>query len=80
VHQDPEYVAVHEKAETATPTNLQQSYMVCELPQKLNLLFSFLRTHTTSKMIVFVSSCKQVLAHSTASAGRFPARSGPNGP
>jgi len=61
---------VHEKAETATPTNLQQSYMVCELPQKLNLLFSFLRTHTTSKMIVFVSSCKQVCRIGSIS-GRF---------
>ena len=34
--------------------------MVCALPQKLNLLFSFLRTHPTTKMIVFMSSCKQV--------------------
>ena len=37
-----------------------QSYVVCELPEKLNFLFSFIRNHIKSKILVFVSSCKQV--------------------
>ncbi|KAJ3297434.1 ATP-dependent RNA helicase dbp4 [Borealophlyctis nickersoniae] len=57
---DPEYVAVHETAEHSTPTNLVQKYMVCELPQKLDILYSFVKTHLKQKIIVFVSSCKQV--------------------
>lgn len=36
-----------------------QAYVVCGLPDKLNLLFSFIRTHVHAKVIVFVSSCKQ---------------------
>ena len=55
----PEYLAVHEKAESVTPARLSQHYVVCRLPDKLNLLFSFLRTHTSSKIIVFLSSCKE---------------------
>ncbi len=34
--------------------------MTCNLDQKLDLLFSFIRTHLKSKIIVFLSSCKQV--------------------
>ena len=57
---DPEYVAVHEASESATPTNLTQKYAVIDLPQKLDVLFSFLKSHVKSKILVFVSSCKQV--------------------
>ncbi|KAI9208340.1 P-loop containing nucleoside triphosphate hydrolase protein [Polychytrium aggregatum] len=57
---DPEYVAVHEAETASTPSKLVQKYLVCELPQKLDVLFSFLRTHVKSKILVFVSSCKQV--------------------
>jgi ATP-dependent RNA helicase DDX10/DBP4 len=42
------------------PKALEQHYVVCELDQKLNLLFSFIRSHLTSKTLVFLSSCKQV--------------------
>ncbi|KAJ3089974.1 ATP-dependent RNA helicase dbp4 [Quaeritorhiza haematococci] len=57
---DPEYVAVHEASVTATPQRLQQRYVVCELPQKLDILYSFIRTHLKCKVLVFLSSCKQV--------------------
>ncbi|KAL7749592.1 ATP-dependent RNA helicase dbp4 [Sorochytrium milnesiophthora] len=57
---DPDYVAVHEKADSATPSQLMQTYVVCELSEKLDLLWSFIRTHTQHKTVVFVSSCKQV--------------------
>ncbi|KAF8985196.1 ATP-dependent RNA helicase dbp4 [Entomortierella lignicola] len=57
---DPEYVAVHEKAEHSTPKGLSQYYMVVPLDQKLDVLFNFIKTHLTAKAIVFLSSCKQV--------------------
>ncbi|KAL7750727.1 ATP-dependent RNA helicase dbp4 [Sorochytrium milnesiophthora] len=57
---DPDYVAVHEKADSATPSQLMQTYVVCELSEKLDLLWSFIRTHTQHKTVVFVSSCQQV--------------------
>lgn len=57
---EPEYVAVHETASSATPTTLEQFYMVVPLHEKLDILFAFLRNHLTSKIIVFMSSCKQV--------------------
>ena len=37
-----------------------QSYVVCELHEKLDFLHSFIRNHIKSKILVFVSSCKQV--------------------
>ncbi|KAF9045500.1 P-loop containing nucleoside triphosphate hydrolase protein [Panaeolus papilionaceus] len=42
------------------PKNLEQHYLVVDLDQKLNVLWSFIKTHLQSKMIVFMSSCKQV--------------------
>ncbi|WFD40683.1 RNA helicase [Malassezia japonica] len=57
--QDPEYVAVKDD-EASTPAQLEQFYMVVPLDQKLDTLFSFLRTHTQSKILVFMSSCRQV--------------------
>ncbi|CBF89171.1 hypothetical protein AN0589.2 [Aspergillus nidulans FGSC A4] len=58
--QDPEYVAVHEAASSATPSKLQQHYVVTPLPQKLDTLWSFIRSNLKSKTIVFMSSGKQV--------------------
>lgn len=58
---DPEFVAADaEDTTTLTPKHLEQFYMVVDLPRKLNVLFSFLRTHTQSKILVFMSSCRQV--------------------
>ncbi|KAI9344517.1 P-loop containing nucleoside triphosphate hydrolase protein [Zopfochytrium polystomum] len=56
----PEYVAVHEKSEFATPKALTQKYIVLELHQKLDMLFSFIKTHLKQKILVFLSTCKQV--------------------
>jgi ATP-dependent RNA helicase DDX10/DBP4 len=58
--QDPEYVSVHEAAESATPSTLQQHYTVIPLPQKLDTLWSFIRANLKAKTIVFLSSGKQV--------------------
>ncbi len=57
---DPEYVWVHEKAKFSTPATLEQSYVVCELHQKVNMLFSFIRSHLKKKVIVFFACCKEV--------------------
>nr|XP_034970313.1 probable ATP-dependent RNA helicase DDX10 isoform X3 [Zootoca vivipara] len=57
---DPEYIWVHEKAKFSTPATLEQNYVVCELHQKINMLYSFLRSHLNKKSIVFFASCKEV--------------------
>ncbi|KAL3276680.1 hypothetical protein HHI36_012050 [Cryptolaemus montrouzieri] len=57
---DPSYVAVHENAKYSTPSGLQQSYVVCELKDKLSILWSFIKNHLKQKSIIFLSSCKQV--------------------
>ncbi|PSN36724.1 putative ATP-dependent RNA helicase DDX10 [Blattella germanica] len=57
---DPMYVSVHEHAKHSTPESLQQSYVVCELHEKLNMLWSFIRSHLKQKTLVFMSTCKQV--------------------
>eukprot|EP00939_MAST-03C_sp_MAST-3C-sp1_P004720 g4720.t1 len=57
---NPEYVAVHDKAQFVTPRSLKQMYIVCSLREKLNVLFSFIKTHLKEKILVFLSSCKQV--------------------
>lgn len=57
---DPEYVSVHEAAEVATPNFLQQFYIVTPLPEKLDTLFGFIKESLKTKIIVFLSSGKQV--------------------
>ncbi|KDE03407.1 hypothetical protein MVLG_06123 [Microbotryum lychnidis-dioicae p1A1 Lamole] len=44
----------------ATPKNLEQHYMVVELNEKMDVLWSFIKTHLFTKTIVFLSSGKQV--------------------
>jgi ATP-dependent RNA helicase DDX10/DBP4 len=57
---EPEYVSVHEDAATATPKSLQQNYVLASLPEKLDTLWSFIQTSKTAKILVFLSSGKQV--------------------
>jgi ATP-dependent RNA helicase DDX10/DBP4 len=57
---NPMYVSVHEHAKFATPEGLRQSYMVCDLHEKMAMLWSFLKHHKRSKVLIFLSSCKQV--------------------
>ncbi|XP_059615876.1 probable ATP-dependent RNA helicase DDX10 [Phlebotomus argentipes] len=59
---DPIYVAPHEQQATVkvTPDNLTHSYLVCELKDKITMLWSFVKHHKRSKIIVFLASCKQV--------------------
>lgn len=45
---------------TITPIKLTHFYMCLEGAEKLDTLFSFIKSHKDSKCIVFFSSCKQV--------------------
>ncbi len=56
----PEYLGVHDKETSKTPTNLDQSVMVVPLQHKLDAIFSFIKSHLKSKTIIFLSSCSQV--------------------
>lgn len=57
---DPVELSVHAEQENATPDGLTQKYIVCPLPEKLDRLYSFIKSNLKSKIIVFLSSCKQV--------------------
>ena len=58
---DPEYVFAHESLPSATPDALsEQVYSVCELGSKLDVLFNFIKSSLKSKILVFLSTCKQV--------------------
>ncbi|CAI4548511.1 CAS_1a_G0029550.mRNA.1.CDS.1 [Saccharomyces cerevisiae] len=46
--------------EASTPETLQQFYIEVSLADKLDILFSFIKSHLKCKMIVFLSSSKQV--------------------
>ncbi|KAH7644170.1 atp-dependent rna helicase ddx10-like protein [Dermatophagoides farinae] len=56
---DPVYVSSHEHEKHSTPDNLTQSYIVCPIEDKINMLWSFIRQHTKHKIIIFMSTCKQ---------------------
>ncbi|CAJ0850760.1 5469_t:CDS:10 [Entrophospora sp. SA101] len=45
--------------EHSTPQDLYQHYLVCDLTEKLDILFSFIKSHLQVKAVVFLSSCKQ---------------------
>lgn len=56
----PSSVSVHAEQNSATPDKLKQTYLVCPLPEKLDRLFSFIKANLNAKVLVFLSSCKQV--------------------
>ena len=57
---NPEYLAVHAESTSATPPKLTQLVAICELDKKMETLWAFIKSHLTSKTLVFLSSCKQV--------------------
>lgn len=57
---NPRSVSLYTGEENFTPTQLKQNYVITSLPDKLDRLFSFVKGHTGSKGLVFLSSCKQV--------------------
>jgi ATP-dependent RNA helicase DDX10/DBP4 len=57
----PEYIGVHDKVSTGpTPESLHQSYVVIPLGNKLDVVYSFIKSHLNKKSIVFFNSCSQV--------------------
>ncbi|XP_042906559.1 probable ATP-dependent RNA helicase DDX10 [Parasteatoda tepidariorum] len=57
---NPVYVSVDEHAKYTTPEALQQSFIVCDAHDKMNLIWSFIKSHKKQKILVFMASCKQV--------------------
>ncbi|MCL7043916.1 hypothetical protein MKW94_002660, partial [Papaver nudicaule] len=57
---DPEYINVHEEDPDSTPSRLEQTAIIVPLNQKLDMLWSFIKMHLKSKILVFLSTCKQV--------------------
>jgi ATP-dependent RNA helicase DDX10/DBP4 len=55
-----EYVEAHSDAGAPTPARLEQAFMEAPAPAKLDVLWSFIKTHLRARTIVFVSTCKQV--------------------
>lgn len=43
-----------------TPANLEQFYMIVDLDRKIDVLWTFIKSHLGCKTLVFLSSCKQV--------------------
>lgn len=58
---DPKYISAHENSKHATPEGLKQVYSVCELHEKLSVIYTFIKTHLKQKTIIFLASCKQVI-------------------
>jgi ATP-dependent RNA helicase DDX10/DBP4 len=56
---NPKYISVHED-KMATPKGLEQFYVVCNLEEKLDTLYAFIKSHIKTKMLIFLSSSKQV--------------------
>jgi hypothetical protein len=56
----PEFLAAHAEAAAPTPVRLQQAAMVVGAEAKLDVLWSFIKAHLNSRMMVFLSTCKQV--------------------
>ncbi|TQD96152.1 hypothetical protein C1H46_018295 [Malus baccata] len=57
---DPEFLSVHEKPVTATPSNLQQTFVIVHLHQKLEMLWRFIKKNLKSRVLMFLSTRKQV--------------------
>lgn len=58
--QSAEDKALAEQLKSITPVKLLHYYMQIPIEEKLDTLFSFLKTHQKNKIIVFFSACKQV--------------------
>lgn len=56
---DPITIAIDEDSTSKTPESLRQKYTVINLEQKLSFLWAFIKRHKKSKILVFISTCKQ---------------------
>ena len=65
--QDPVFISTDAAAATAEgsthlelPASLEQHYALCTLESKIDILWSFIKSHLQSKNLIFLSSAKQV--------------------
>lgn len=73
---DPVFIGVKEEGSlAATPKSLEQHYVVTELDKKLDVLWSFIKAHLQSKILVFFSSGKQVSRNANSVCFRRSLRS-----
>ncbi|RDB30847.1 ATP-dependent RNA helicase dbp4 [Hypsizygus marmoreus] len=56
----PVSIGLEDTSNSTMPKNLEQHYVICDLDKKLDILWGFIKTHLQSKILVFMSSCKQV--------------------
>jgi len=56
----PEDKAITEQLKSITPVKLLHFYMQINIEEKLDTLFSFIKSHQKSKCLVFFSACKEV--------------------
>ncbi|PRP82157.1 hypothetical protein PROFUN_10428 [Planoprotostelium fungivorum] len=57
---DAEYLSVHKEAAESTPQKLVQHVIQVPLHEKMSTLYSFVRSHVKMKIIIFMTTCKQV--------------------
>lgn len=57
---DPKYINTSEDNQLTLPKSLDQSWVQINLEEKLNMLWSFIKSHLQAKILVFVSCSKQV--------------------
>ena len=65
--QNPVFISTDAAASTAEgsthlelPASLEQHYALCALESKIDVLWSFIKSHLQSKILIFLSSAKQV--------------------
>lgn len=56
----PQYIKVQEEDAKATPKSLIESYLICESKNKINFIWTFIRSHVKQKTIIFFTTRKQV--------------------
>ena len=54
------FVTTYAKDQLTTPDSLNQTFIVCQLHEKLETLYTFIKASLKAKSMVFFSSCKQV--------------------
>jgi len=55
----PEFISIHAISVSATPLKLHQGYVICELQEKIDVLWAFIKAHLNCKVIVFLATCAQ---------------------
>uniref|UniRef100_A0A6G1S5L0 ATP-dependent RNA helicase n=1 Tax=Aceria tosichella TaxID=561515 RepID=A0A6G1S5L0_9ACAR len=56
---DPVHINTDSEATSNTPDTLKQKFTVINLEQKISFLWSFIKRHKKSKILVFIATCKQ---------------------